>query len=168
MEFNKTTSNPMLMGTIQLVKADPSQEHKNMFITELMKAQFMAPVLVTPEPEVDAEGKAKLVPGSKVQFPMLTAPDGKHFFMAFTDKMEFKSFKEEENAPFFALNVEEYAGMVLRKDSQAAGVVINPKSDNMILPKEMLASLMAAKIAKIKAEQEKRNGGQSQDAGTKV
>ena len=65
----------MLMGTIQLVKADPSQEHKNMFIAELMKAQFKAPVLVTPEPEVDAEGKAKLVPGSKVQFPMLTAPD---------------------------------------------------------------------------------------------
>ena len=57
--------------------------------------------------------------------------------------------------------------MVLRKDSQAAGVVINPKSDNMILPKEMLASLMAAKIARIKAEQEK-NGGQSQDAGPKA
>lgn len=146
----------MLVGTIQLMKADPSTEHKNMFVNEMMNSKLMAPAIVTPAPEADGEGVLKVAPGSKIQFPMLNAPDGKSFFMAFTDKMEFKKWKDEEGVPFFAMNVDEYAGMVLRKDSQAAGFVINPFSDNIMVPREMLASLMAAKLAKIKEAQEKK------------
>lgn len=155
MEFNKVVSNPMLVGTIQLMKADPSPVHKNMFVNEMMKARFMAPAIVDPKPEADEEGKLKVAQGSKIQFPMLTAPDGKRYFLAFTDKMEYEKWKDAQNTSFFALSAEEYAGMVLRKDAQALGFVINPFSENIIIPREMLASLMAAKIAKMKEEQEK-------------
>lgn len=165
MELNKPVSNPMLCGCIELMKADPTPEHQNMFVTEMTKAKFLSPAMVTPAPEVDAEGKMKLAPGSKIQFPMLTAPDGKNFFMAFTDKMEFDKWKHEEGTPVFVLNFGEYAGMVLRKDAPAAGFVINPYSANIVIPKEMLNNLMMTSIAKMKAEQAKKNGGQPAGAG---
>lgn len=164
-EFNKSVSNPMLCGCIELMKADPTPEHQNMFVTELTKAKFLSPAVVTPAPETDAEGKRKLVPGCKIQFPMLTAPDGKNFFMAFTDKMEFDKWKHEEGTPVFALNFGEYAGMVLRKDGPAAGFVINPYSANIVIPKEMLNNLMLSRIAKMKEAQAKQNGGQPPQAG---
>ena len=152
----------MLVGSIQLMKADPTPEHQNMFINEMMNSKFISPAVVTPAPETDAEGKMKLSAGSKIQIPMLSAPDGKHFYMAFTDKMEYEKWKHEEGTPFFALNVDEYAGMILRKDSQAAGFVINPYGENIVIAKEMLGTLMAAKLAKLKAAQEQKNANNPQ------
>lgn len=146
MEFNKPVSNPMLVGAIEVMKADPSPEHKNLFINEMMKAKFMAPAIIDPAPEAGADGQMKLEPGSKIQFPMLTAPDGKNYFMAFTDKMELKLWKDEEGVPYFALAVDDYAGMTLRQGSQAAGFVINPYGGNIVIAKEMLGALMAAKL----------------------
>ena len=156
MEFNKITSNPMLVGSMELLKADPSQEHKNLFVSEMMKAKFMSPAMITPEPMADENGEKKLSPGSKVQLPILSAPDGKQFFMAFTDKMEFEKLRKDEDAPFVALSAEEYAAMLLRKDCPVMGFIINPGSANMVVPKEMLGAIIAAKIAKMKEEQEKK------------
>lgn len=153
MEFNKNVSNPMLVGSMELLKAEPSPEHQNMFVTEMLKAQFLAPVVLTPEPEKDGNGKIIMAPGSKIQFPMLSTPEGKVFFMAFTDKMEYEKWKDAEGKNVCALNFEELAGMLLRKDPQgnispALGFVINPFSANIVIPKEMAAGLMAAKMAK--------------------
>lgn len=161
MEFNKPVSNPMLVGAIEVMKADPSPDHKNLFINEMMKAKFLAPAIIDPAPETGADGQPKLTPGSKIQFPMLTAPDGKNYFMAFTDKMELKLWKDEEGIPVFALAVDDYAGMTLRQGSQAAGFVINPYGGNIVIAKEMLGALMAAKL---NAQKPGQNPGQGQAA----
>lgn len=150
MEFNKTVSNPMLVGAIEVMKAEDTPEHKNMFVNELMKAKFLAPAIITPDPEPDAEGNLKLTPENKIQFPMLTAPDGKNFFMAFTDKYELKKWKDEEDVRTFALTMDDFMGMTLRQGSQASGFVLNPYGSNIVVPKEMLASLMAARMAQMK------------------
>lgn len=153
MEFNKNVSNPMLIGSMELLKAEASPEHQNMFITEMMKAQFLVPVMLTPEPEKDENGKIKVLPGSKIQFPMLSTQDGKVFMMAFTDKMEYEKWKDAEGKNVCALSFDELAGMLLRKDPQgnispALGYVINPFGANLVIPREMIAGLMAAKMAK--------------------
>lgn len=75
MEFNQSVSNPMLVGCIELMKAEDSPEHRAMFIEELTRASFMAPALIEPEPREDAEGKLSIVPGSQVQFPVLSVGD---------------------------------------------------------------------------------------------
>lgn len=154
MEFNQSVSNPMLVGCIELMKAEDSPEHRAMFIEELTRASLMAPALIEPEPREDAEGKLSIVPGSQVQFPMLSAGDGRHFFMAFTDEGEYAKWVEKapKRLPVFALRLEDYAGMLLGKDSQgrmspALGVVINPYGANIVLPREMVAGIMSARIA---------------------
>ena len=51
MEFNKPVSNPMLVGAIELMKAEDTPDHRNMFLNEMMKAFFLAPA-------IDGKGKA--------------------------------------------------------------------------------------------------------------
>lgn len=152
MEFNKPVSNPMLMGTIELMRDDDTPEHRNMFVDELIKASFLSPALIDPEPAADAGGKLTIVSGSKVQFPLLTAPDGKKFFMAFTDASEYDKWQEKTRPlPTFALKFDDYAAMLLHKRSeentpQAFGFVINPAGCNIIVPKEMVANIIAVRV----------------------
>ena len=152
MEFNKPVSNPMLVGAIQLMKAEDTPEHKNMFANEMMKAKFLAPAIINPAPEPNEAGELRIAPGSQIQFPMLSTPNGHKFFMAFTDQSELKKWKDEENQLTFALTFDDYAGMLLSKDQQgntspAIGMVINPFGANIVVPKEMAANLMRAKLA---------------------
>ena len=57
MEFNKPVSNPLLVGSIELMKAEDTPAHRNMFIGELSKASFLSPAVIEPAPEPDKDGK---------------------------------------------------------------------------------------------------------------
>lgn len=165
MEFNKTVSNPMLVGCIELMKAEDTPEHRKMFVEELTKAQLLSPALMEPAPVEQADGTLKPEPGTKVQFPMLGAPDGKKFFMAFTDLAEYEKWQEKANQklPFFALKFDDYAALLLRKDAQGnagpgLGFVINPLGANIVVPREMAANIMAVRIAQAKQAAAKQGG----------
>lgn len=150
MEYNKSVSNPLLIGAIELMKADGTPEHRKMVSDEIVKACYLTPAKVTPIPP---EGETKLPPGSNVQLPVLAAPNGKQFFMAFTDKTELKKWKDDEEQQTLAMTFDDYAMMMFRKDgegntSPVAGLVINPFGVNIIVPKEMVAQYIAAKMAK--------------------
>ena len=158
MEFNKTVSNPMLVGAIELMKAEDTPEHRNMFVEELLKGEFLSPSIVEPAPTEGADGKLVIAPGSKVQFPMITSSDGCKFFMAFTDMTEYEKWQsngQDKTFPTFALKLDDYAAMILRRDPKgnlcpALGMVVNPMGANVIVPREMLASIMSAKAAKVR------------------
>lgn len=151
MEFNKPVSNPMMVGSIELLKAEDTPEHRQMFLDELQKARFLAPVVIDPVPVPDENGRVAIARDAKVQFPMLSTEDGRRFFMAFTDWTELKKWKDEENQQTFTMNFDDYAGMLLRKDAQgnispALGFVINPFGGNIVVTREMVASMIAAKL----------------------
>jgi hypothetical protein len=155
MQFNKPVSNPMLVGSIELLKAEDTPEHRKMFEEEVLKAVFLAPVIVNPAPEPDEKGTVNIKPGSQVQFPMLSAPDGKRFFMAFSDWTELKKWKDEEGQQTFAMSFDDYMDMLFKKDSQgninpAAGLVINPYGGNIAITKEMAMVFISDKMAKMK------------------
>lgn len=161
MEFNKPVSNPMLVGCIELLKADDTPEHRNMFVAELQRASLLAPALVNPAPEEDEEGSLKLIPGSKIQFPMLLTPDGKRYFMGFTDEVEYQLWVENNHpCPTFAMMFDDYIGMMTRKDAegnlvQAEGIVINPYGANVVMHKDMLAQVMANRMIHVLKQGEK-------------
>ena len=148
MEFNKSVSNPMLVGAIELMKAEDTPEHRNLFLSELMKADLMAPAIIEPEPVKDADGKPAIAPNSTVQLPMLSSQDGKKFFMRFTDDTEYRKWQEKNRElPFFAVRMQDFAVMLSRKDSQgmecpALGLVINPYGANVMLPREVIGSIV--------------------------
>lgn len=153
MEFNKPVSNPMLIGAIELLKVEPSPEHHKMVADEIVKAHFLAPAKVMNLPEPNAEGEIQFSSGEEhqIQFPMLSAPDEKKFFMAFTDEGELQKWPGAKDNQKFSMTFEDYAGLLLRKDSQgnfspAAGFVINPFGANLIVPREMVAQYIADKM----------------------
>lgn len=152
MELNKSVSNPMLVGCIELMKDEDSPEHRNMFVGELVKASLITPVIVEPEPVQDANGKLMIAPGSKIQFPMLIAPDGKKFFMGFTDTKEYRKWAEKnKDLPTLVLNFNDYAGMLFSRDGEgnigpALGYIINPFGAHVVVPREMVAGVMAARM----------------------
>lgn len=153
MYFNKPVSNAMLMGTIELMKEEPNQERRDMFVEELIKAEFLAPVIITPPPVADKNGKPMILKDSKVQFPELSTKDGKKYLMAFTDKKELEKWRPEEEKQSFTLNLDDYVSMLLRKDdegnpSDTLGFVINPFGCNVIISKELLAQIVVARLAK--------------------
>ena len=162
MEFNKSVSNPMLVGSMELLKAEETKEHIDMFLAELQKARLIAPAVFTPAPEKDAEGNLKPLPGSKVQFPMLATSDGQKYFMGFTDDAEYQLWVEKNQlCPTFALLFDDYIGMLLQKDAegnpnQAQGIVINPYGLNLVVHKDMLAQVMGARIIRALKQGDKR------------
>lgn len=152
MEFNKPVSNPMLVGCIELLKAEDTPKYRSMFMTELQKSCLLAPVRIDPAPEEDEEGNLRIIPGSSIQFPMLLTKDGRKFFMGFTDDREYQLWVEKNQpCPTFSLVFDDYIGMMLRKDpegntSQAEGIVVNPFGSNMMVHKDMLAQVMAGRM----------------------
>lgn len=168
MEFNKTVSNPMLIGAMELVKAEPTPEHRQMVSKELVKAHYLIPATVTPAPEKNEAGELHFVQGQQhqVQFPMLSAPDGKKFFMAFTDEGEFRKWNGAEKHYSFSMTFDDYAGLLLRKDSQGkqspgAGFVVNPYGVNLIVPKEMVARYIVDKMNFEEAQKQKSDTPQN-------
>lgn len=145
MEYNKPVSNPMLVGALQVLKAEDTPEHRRMFLNELVKARFMTPVTITPIPDADELGQVRLTPENKVMFPMLSGPGGGKYFMAFTDKIELANGKEEEEQQTVTLTFQEYAGMILPKDSKADGFVLNPREGGLVISREMIASFLKAR-----------------------
>ncbi len=148
MEFKKTVTNPMLVGAMEVLRAEDTPEHREMFLEEVLKAVFLMPAVVTPTPEIGPDGEVKLSPDSRIQFPMLSAPDGKQFFMAFTDWTELKKWKDEDGQQTFAFRFKDYADMLLKKtpdgkENPASGFLINPYGAKMMITKEVAASLIA-------------------------
>ena len=77
----RPVTNPMLIGAIELMKSNSTPEHRKMVIEEMLHAMFLSPVDINPKPVPDENGVSKVAADAKISVPMLTAPDGKHFFM---------------------------------------------------------------------------------------
>ena len=148
MEFNKPVSNPLLVEAIELLKEADTQEHRDLLIRELLKADLMAPAIIDPAPAEDEEGRLSVAPGSRVQLPMLFSSDGKKFFMGFTDEAEYRKWQEKNRElPFFAVRLQDFAAMLSHRDSQgnecpALGLVINPYGASVMLPRELIGGIV--------------------------
>lgn len=153
MEFDKAVTNPMLMGCIELMREENTPEHRDMFLQELAKARFISPAIMEPAPVEGEDGKLRPLPNTKVQFPTIATQDGKRFFMAFSDRMEYEKWVEKNGhkLPTFTLKLDEYADMLFRSEAMAGenaalGLVVNPLGANVIVPKPMVAGLTSMRI----------------------
>lgn len=149
MEYNKEVSNPMLVGAIELAKAERTPEHQKLVTEEIFKAVFLSPARVTPIPEADG---AEVGPDKRVLFPALEAPGGLRFYMAFTDTQEFNGWKDAKDWQSVTMTFEDYTKLMFKKDADqvehpVVGVVINPFSANIIIYKDKIAQYVSYKMS---------------------
>ena len=149
MEQPKAINNPMLVGAMELLKADNSTNHRDFFLQELLKAHLLTPATVPHKPEPDEEGIMRMLPDSQIQLPMLTTREGVRYFMAFTDMQELKKWVKNlgENQHLLVFGFQDYAGMVKRADSQCDGFAVNPASANILVTRRMIDTIQGAMAA---------------------
>ena len=135
-------SNPMLIGAMELLKKNNTPANLKIFVDEMMHATFLSPVVITPKPEKDENGRAKLTPDSKVSVPMFTLEEGKRYFGAFTDLGEMKKIQSEAYVSVLPFTFKDYAGMVAKSDESCQGFVINPYNGGMVISKSMIAAIV--------------------------
>ncbi len=129
------------------------QGKEAVMLTQIMKGTFMVPLTHEGPVEVKENGQLVFGKDTKISFPILKNAEGKTVQPVFTDGIELsKAFpKGKFEAGIFAFND------VLRMIQDKDGMVINPKGQNLVLPKERLNSFVAqmakaAQQAKEKAE----------------
>lgn len=146
MEFNKPVSNPMLAGAIELLKQD-EEKYKKMFWAEVLKAEYITPVMITPPPLRGKNGGMRITEGSNIQFSTIGTEEGNKYLMAFTDKKEYDKWKPNAEKYIFTLNFDDYVGLLLQRNKEGGpndtrGFIINPYGCNIIVSKEMIATLI--------------------------
>ena len=179
MEIDKTVSNPMLVGAMQLIKADgknPVPEHQSMFMQELDKADLIAPADV--KEELNEDGSVKEGGKTAVRFPVLTGSDGKKFFVVFTDNASLEQARsvdgtsrlpEEFMGHSAKVKFFEIARMLLTPnpdgtENPAFGIVINPFMENIVIPKTMIVQMVQQTAKEAMARMAKMQGTPGQAA----
>lgn len=183
MEIDKTVSNPMLAGAMQLIKADgktPVPEHQALFMQELDKADLLAPVEV--QKELDENGNPKEGGRTAVRFPMLTGSDGKRFFVVFSDNGSLEQAKSLEGPSRLPDSVLEHTAtvkffeltrMLLTRnpdgsENPAFGIVINPFMENIVIPKTMVMEMVKRTAEQTMAKMGQQAGQPQQAQDGKV
>lgn len=157
MQYNKTVSNPMLIGALELLKAEETPEHRKMVSDQIVKGTFICPAMLNPIPQPGPDGRVVPSPNTQIQFPMVNASDGKKFFMAFTDEEEYHKWKDYEGKQFFAATFDDYVMLMFNKNekgqtNESHGFIVNPFGAKIIVPKEMVAQYMIAKASQAKKD----------------
>ena len=140
MEQPKAIQNPMLVGAMELLKADNSTKHRDFFLQE---AQLPTPATVTPKPERDENGLVRMAPDAQIQIPMLSTREGVRYFMGFTDVQELKKWVKSmgEEQQLLVFGFQDFASVVKRADSQCDGFAINPGGANIRVTRGMIDTI---------------------------
>lgn len=136
-EKNLTISNPELKAKMEALRLKESHELEEEIYTEVAEsARFLSVVTLK-------EGSTPENP--KFDLPVLTTTGhGLLFYPVFTDMEELKKWNSDENAQVAVLTFDDYAEMVLR-DNKVQGIVVNPRSTNFPIERDMIDYLRTQK-----------------------
>lgn len=130
--------NPELEKIITSLKDGSTPEKQEALSAALKNAQLLSPCAFEVE---EKDGKA-VMKEQKIKFFMLNTNDGKTFFPAFTSFPKTGKIKFGEEKPKLVVNkIPLFARMLAAKDQKAAGIILNPGSDNIVVPKNMVLML---------------------------
>lgn len=143
-EKQKSINNPMLMGALELLRAENTADHRNMVMQEVLHAQFLSPVVVDPPLVPDENGVARMTAENKINLLMLTAADEKRYFMAYTDMEELKKYNTNVEYQIFGFRFSDYVKMLLNPsgDPSNNGIIVNPYDHKLVITKAMIQDML--------------------------
>jgi len=141
-DVNKPITNPELVAAIKVMNENNTQESQDNVINEVMKAHFISPVTIFPEPEsLSGSSEVALKEKTKINFSIIENTANQQFILVFTDWEELGKWKKNENQQVLILTFDDLAAMVLNKEGNLEGFVINPYGGNITFNKNMIAAL---------------------------
>ncbi len=137
--------NDDLKKALQLLKENKNPQNEAMMFGALQKANLLVPAVF--------QGNSPK--NLQVKFVMVNTNDGRSFFPAFTDEEEALKLKmnvEDNKRQYVVRTLRDYALMLRDGRSNAEGIVLNPISANIVIPKAAVIKLCEAQQLKQKQE----------------
>ncbi|NCB34091.1 MAG: hypothetical protein EOM64_09505 [Erysipelotrichia bacterium] len=136
-------TNDALKKAIDSVKENGTKENQNRMFDEIRKASLLVPVLFSSEFKPDGKGRITMPKGTQIKFILVNTVAGKSFFPVFTDMEEAKKLKisQSGNLQYVVKHIAEYETILNDPNNHAEGMVINPMSQNIVFPKQLVQTL---------------------------
>ncbi|HWT26316.1 MAG TPA: enhanced serine sensitivity protein SseB C-terminal domain-containing protein, partial [Mobilitalea sp.] len=147
-DINKPVTNPELVEAIHNMIEDNSTDAQNAMINELMKAHFLSPAKLSPQPkrkEKAANGEIVLKEDTAINFTLIQNSNGETFFPVFTDWDELHKWLKDENQQTIVTTFDDLAALILKPGTDFAGFVINPFGESINIPEELVNDLKEQK-----------------------
>ena len=93
-DINKPISNPKLIDSIGNLNTNNNANSERNFFKQLLEAEFLASVIIKPNPESNA-GKALLKEDTSIEFFGVSNNESQLFFPAFTDWNALRKWNDE-------------------------------------------------------------------------
>lgn len=145
MEVTTSVNNTVLRGLFDRRKDVKDEKEMAALMNEVaeeivMNAKFLTPVRLSSPPKLNKNGTGTIDRNTKIAFSLISSPDGKKFYPAFTSVDEVLKWDtmNEQKPLTLALGFDDYSEMIVAKNA-AEGLVINPFSDNLVLDKRLVA-----------------------------
>lgn len=139
-------TNPEVKKAINNLKLGSTPEKQEALSNALKKARLLAPCNFDVELKPNHKGVLPTVNPTQIKFLLINTNDGKVFFPAFTDVEESTKFKvagDKDDMPKnIVRTIQEYDVLLSDPNSKVQGVIINPGSDNIVIPKALIALLV--------------------------
>ena len=139
-------TNPEVKKAINNLKLGSTPEKQEALSNALKKARLLAPCNFDVELKPNHKGVLPTVNPTQIKFFLINTNDGKAFFPAFTDVEESTKFKvagDKDDMPKnIVRTIQEYDVLLSDPNSKVQGVIINPGSDNIVIPKALIALLV--------------------------
>lgn len=143
LRVNQLIENPNLKEYMKAAKEEKTSETIGRVYEEIaMRARLLIVVNIEAEIQTNEEGEQFVDEHAKIQFPLLSAPNGQLFYPAFTDMEEVKKWGifGDENPTTVLMNFEDYL-LMMDNNTNSEGFVVNPFSDNVILNRRTVEHL---------------------------
>lgn len=137
----KPIENNGLKEAIANLKEQGTKENEMKMFKELKDAHLLAPAVFSKEFKQDAStGRVILPKDVEIKFLLVNTSEGKSFMPAFTDMEEAKKLpvQDGQNVQFIVRTMDEYSKIFKGMKDGADGIVINPASQNIVIPSDFI------------------------------
>ena len=142
MERPQPIKNPALMEAIAQAKKDPGVENTVKLLNEVVSAKLVIPVSMDRVPKYDSEKDEIVIEkDTQINFELIKSSEGALYYPVFTDGVEMSKCDLDEDQQSLIMNFNDLAAILLQPQNAVAGFVINPMSDNISFPVDMVAAM---------------------------
>lgn len=132
--------NPELEKVIQDMKTTSPSQQQDALVAALKKAKLLSPCDFDVDIQQQKDGTIRNAHPSQIKFYLLNTNDGKTLFPVFTDFEKSKKVQFGKGIePKLVVRQTKDFDQLLTDNKQAAGIVINPGHDNVVIPRNLVA-----------------------------
>lgn len=138
--------NDALIAAFEAMKADENNNTKAAFFNEVRKATYVTAALLDKLPKKQEDGSFRIEPDTKISFKLIQNKSGDKFFPAFTELDELRKSPDNNESQAVTVTFADYTRFLANNTVDAKGIVINPFTQNIIIPKEIIQQIANAKM----------------------